>query len=109
MLVCEQKRISLTALIDTGAQGCCITNEKAVELGLPVIGKVQLRGSAGETRANRYKVDSIILPGSVVYENEEGLVGYAKCGDAADIILGMDLIGSGLLLLSPDGRMTFAL
>ena len=102
------KRTTLVALADTGAQSCFISNEKAMELNLPILGKSQIRGSAGEVQTNVYKVDSIVLPNGFIYK-KEGIVGYAKCGATADIILGMDLLGRGFFSVSFDGRMLFAI
>ena len=103
-----KKRITVVSLIDTGAQSCFISNEKAEELQLPVLGKTSIKGSAGEVRTNIYKVDSIVLPNGIMYR-KDGIVGYTKCAATADIILGMDLLGSGFLSVSFDGRMIIAL
>ena len=103
-----QKKTTLVALADTGAQSCFISNEKAEELRLPILGKSQIRGSAGEVQTNVYKIDFIVLPNSVTYK-KSGIVGYTKCGAAADIILGMDLLGCGFFSISFDGKMLFAL
>ncbi len=103
-----EKHITVVALIDTGAQNCCISNEKAAELGLPVLGKTVMQGSAGETPTNIYKIDSIVLPNGFVYR-KAGIVGYTKCAATADIILGMDLLGLGFFSVSFDGTMIIAL
>lgn len=102
------KQITMIALIDTGAQSCCISSEKAEELGLPILGKAVVAGSTGEKPMNIYKIDSIRLPNGFTY-NKDGILGYAKCAGTADIILGMDVLGSGLLSVSFDGRMIIAL
>lgn len=107
-VLCGEKQISMAALIDTGAQSCCISREKAQELNLPVLGKTPIRGSAGEKDMERYKIDAILLPNGIRYIREEGVISYEKCGGTADIIIGMDIIGRGLLSLSFDGRMVLA-
>lgn len=103
----NKEQVTLDALVDTGAQSCFISNEKATELNLPVLGKTQVKGSAGEIQTNIYKIDSIILLNGFTYK-KEGIVGYTKCGGTADIILGMDLLGTGFLSISFDGRMFIA-
>ena len=39
----------------------------------------------------------------------DGILGYAKCGDTADIILGMNILGMGYFSVSFDGKMLIAL
>ena len=97
----------MVALVDTGAQSCCISHEKASGLDLPVLGKTKIKGSAGEASTSIYKIDSIVLPNGFAYK-KESIVGYAKCDATADIILGMDLLGIGFLSISFDGKMLIA-
>ena len=67
----------------------------------------KINGSAGEAETYIYKIDGIRLINGSFYP-KESIIGYAKCNAAADIILGMDLIGKGLLSVSFDGRIIIA-
>lgn len=53
----EQPRHKTTALIDTGADGCCIDASVAKALGLVSLGKVPAVGAFGKYMANKYLVD----------------------------------------------------
>ncbi len=97
----------MDAIIDTGAQSTCIANEKADQLDLPVLGQTTIKGATGEIETNTYKIQSIELQRGFHFE-KESIVGVSECGEHADLILGMDLIGQCLLVLSPDGTITLA-
>ncbi len=52
-VVYGEKLVTMVALADTGAQSCCISNERASELHLPILGKTQIKGSAGTAASTR--------------------------------------------------------
>ena len=104
----ESKITTVVALADTGAQICCISNELAQQLELPVLGREErITGSAGPMQTSKYKIDGIVLPNNSFFKIES-ILGYAKCGNTSDLILGMDILGRGFFSVSFDGKMLIA-
>jgi hypothetical protein len=79
------------AIWDTGATHSAITEKVIQECGLNPIGVVEVHYGSGPQRSNQYVVD-IWLPNKAVISS----VTVTKANIAsADVIIGMDIIGSG--------------
>ncbi len=88
-----------TGLIDTGADCTVIPAALARDLKLPAVGRVRLRGVAGETVAA--EVSARLTIGKV-----ECLARVVASGE--DVIIGRDLLNRGVLQLDgPRARGSF--
>jgi hypothetical protein len=106
------------ALIDTGAQSTCITQNAATQAGVAPIGKVPIRGVAGTAYHNNY-VFQIAFPlmsrhpdGGVIVDQihtlQDPIQGAeVDSGGKFDILLGMDVIGTGSLSVEGVGTFSF--
>lgn len=109
----------LDALVDTGAQGTCITRRAAQRLGLTPIGFVPVQGVSGIQYHNNY----LFQIGFADIQQDE--IGFAKSemhifpqpiegaefdsGNADfDILLGMNVISIGDLTITKSGRFKFS-
>lgn len=114
-----QKLHVLDALVDTGAQGTCITRRAAQQLGLTPIGFIPVQGVSGIQYHNNY----LFQIGFADIQQHE--IGFAKSemhifpqpiegaefdsGNADfDILLGMNVISIGDLTITRSGRFKFS-
>ena len=108
------------ALIDTGAQSTCISPHVAATVGLQPLGKMQIFGVSGAQFHNYYlffvgfplgaftpstqqfqgRVDVFDRP----IQGAELAIGQA----GFDVLLGMDVIGTGSLAVEGSGRYSFS-
>jgi hypothetical protein len=108
------------ALIDTGAQGTCITATVAKAIGLIPLGKKSVIGVSGVQSHNYYLFNVGFLIGGPVGPNKtmagqihlfatpiQG-VELAIAGGNFDVLLGMDIIGSGSLAVEGSGTFSFS-
>ncbi len=107
------------ALIDTGAQATCITANVAAAIGLIPLGKKTVSGVGG-TQSHNYYLFNIgfpmgvlgpnnILSGQVFFfANSIQGVELAMTGSGFDVLLGMDVIGSGSLAVEGSGTFSFS-
>lgn len=94
------------ALWDTGASGTCITQKVVDECGLMPITRAIVRHANGETTAPVYLV-SIFLPSNVVFPQIRVIL--AKLPDEIDLLIGMDIIGSGdFAVTNFEGKTVFS-
>ena len=90
------------AIWDTGAEDSVISQDVAKELSLPIFSKAEMYHAAGKTTTNTYYVyiglanDIIIGPVHVMEGNFDGNV----------ILIGMDIIGSGDLIVTNNDEHT---
>ena len=111
----------LTALVDTGAQGTCITANAARKLGLEPAGLIGIQGVGGSNFHNCYyfKIGLVDLrqdelgqhnPHFHVLDREIRGAEF-DCGpDAAfDVLLGMDVLSAGTLTISNKGNFRFSI
>ena len=109
----------LRALIDTGAQGTCITPSAADKLGLEPVGTFRVHGVGG-AKLHRYylfKVGFVDLqttelgyrsPKFHVFDKEIQGAEF-DCGDAEfDVLLGMDILSGGTLTIANSGHFKFS-
>ncbi len=108
------------ALIDTGAQATCITRTAAEKVGLLPIGKVPILGVSGLQFHNNYlfrigfSFGRIPMPkeiGTAQAHVFDGIIEGAELGVTGskfDVLLGMDVIGSGSLKIDGDGSFSFS-
>ena len=92
-----------TALWDTGATRTAINQKVASGLGLKPVDKTVARTANGDLTTYVYVVD-VLLPGGIKIPNLS--VSGAPLGDLAALI-GMDIIGSGDMMIVNDGKTTF--
>lgn len=81
------------AIWDTGAESSVITKRVAQDLGLFPVSKIQVHGVTGSSMADVYLV-SILLPNNVVVSP----IRVTECAVLSgnfDVLIGMDIIGSG--------------
>jgi hypothetical protein len=108
------------ALVDTGAQGTCITSAAAEKVGLAPIGKVQIRGVGGLSFHNNYLFRVGFAFGGagegrevrlgslhIVDEPIQGAELNIRNSDF-DVLLGMDIISIGSLKIDGDGSFSFS-
>ena len=81
-----------TALWDTGATNSVVSKAFAVKLRLQPIGQRKVQGVHGSEIVNTYLAD-IGLPNKVIFKGVDIL--EADIGDRIDVLIGMDIIGSG--------------
>lgn len=108
------------ALIDTGAQATCITRTVAEKVGLLPIGKVPILGVSGLQFHNNYLFRIGFAFGRVPMPKEVGSAHVhifddiiegaelSATGSKFDVLLGMDVIGSGSLKIDGDGSFSFS-
>ena len=92
------------ALWDTGATNCAITKEKAMEIGLAVVGKANVGHADGESIQNVYLLN-LYLPNRIVIP----MVRATECKSAKgnfDFIIGMDIITLGDFALTNVGGIS---
>lgn len=80
-----------TAIWDTGATNCCITQKVVDELGLKPIGMIEQSTVGGKKYRNTY-LASIYLPNNVTFSPITVVFGELTGGD---ILIGMDIISHG--------------
>ena len=108
------------ALVDTGAQGTCITSAAAEKVGLAPIGKVAIRGVSGLNFHNNY-LFKVGFAFGAVGERREVRLGSLHIVNTPiqgaelniqdsgfDVLLGMDIIGIGSLKIDGDGSFSFS-
>ena len=100
------------ALIDTGATSTCITSSVADKIGLKPIGKRQMASATHRTEVNSYQV-RVILPfgdTGIVLPNDLEIMEFNASKDGPfQILLGRDVLCSGILTMSFDGHFTFSI
>lgn len=110
----------LSALIDTGAQGTCITPSAAGKLGLEPTGMMRIHGVGGSKLHYKYlfKIGFVDLqrnemgfesPKFHVVDREIDGADF-DCGPDAefDVLLGMDLLSIGTLTIANTGNFKFS-
>jgi hypothetical protein len=112
---------TFTALIDTGATATCISPRAANSVGLRPLGKVRVRGAAGIQYHNYYAFHvgfpspQHAPPGQhaavrtyvfhLLIQGSELAIGPVA---GFDVLLGMDVIGSGSLAVEGIGTFSFS-
>lgn len=114
------------ALVDTGATGTCITPQTATKMGLAPIGKALVQGVSGAKYHNNYLFHigfivqtAPIAPATTrspqqVQEELHALptpiqgVEFDAGVHGFDVLLGMDVITSGLLTVGGNGTFSWA-
>ena len=99
------------ALIDTGATTTCITPAVAQLAGLQPIGRRPMISATHETDVNVYLADIFVPFGNLVYSipGLQVMEFATPPGSPFQMLLGRDVICSGVLTLSFDGAFTFSL
>ena len=108
------------ALVDTGATTTCITPAVATKVGLTPIGKTQISGVSGPSTHNNYVFHLAFV---FMNSSKSGLVSSGELniyvnpiqgpelilqGAAFDVLLGMDVIGTGSLAVEGNGTYSFS-
>jgi len=94
------------ALWDTGATGTCITQKVVDECGLLPVSRTKVHHADGETTSLVYLV-SIFLPSNVVFPQTRVIKG--KLPGNVDLLIGMDIIGSGdFAVTNFEGKTVFS-
>ncbi len=97
-------RVIANALWDTGATNCCITKEKADEVGLKPFTKAPVSYGRGTKYEDVYKLN-IVLPNGVGIAR----INATECDSTQgnfDFIIGMDIITMGDLAITNVGGFT---
>lgn len=94
------------ALWDTGATSSVITDVSARAMGLIPCGLTLMRHARGETEANLYLVNFVILPNNVMVPGVQVVEGTEIGGDFGAII-GMDIITQGDFTITNSNNMTW--
>jgi len=112
------------ALVDTGASITSVTPQLAQTVGLPLIGKRQLGTAGGIVAANVYLADIAIpfgalpagAPGQVMTANLTAVtipnvtvMEFQSASPYFNMLLGRDIICTGMFTIGFDGRFTFSL
>jgi hypothetical protein len=121
--------VGVTALIDTGATGTCISQRHAQRLNLQPVGKATVHGVSGPANHNTYAFKIgfpfAMLPGTPMPQGmpppppgahatqlhvlERVIVGSEFHGAPHfDILLGMDVISTGSLVVLGNGTFGFS-
>ena len=97
-------------LIDTGADGTCISEEIATSLGLTPLGKKPISGFSGVASHNTYYVDICLMFGNegLVMESLEVTEFPSKSSNYKGL-LGRDLLCQGSFSLNFNGDLVFCL
>lgn len=97
-------------LLDTGADTTCISPEIIRSLQLSPQGQIEIATPSGVAPANTYLVDIAIPFGNqlFVHDNQQVIEFNGNTNHYKGLI-GRDIICSGVLNISFDGRYTFAL
>jgi len=94
-----------TGIWDTGATGCVVSPKVVSECGLIPIGMTQVHHADGESRSLVYRV-SLFLPNGVSLPVVHVTQGKLH---ACDVLIGMDVIGTGDFAVSADkGKTVFS-
>lgn len=97
--------ISFKAIWDTGATQTCITRRVVDLLNLPQIGVCTMNTAGGVYNTSKHIVD-LILPNRVAFQQ---VVVPAADIMGADVLIGMDIIGSGdFAVTCHDGKTAFS-
>ena len=118
---------AFTALVDTGATTTCITPKVAEMVGLEPIGKVPIQGVSGQSFHNNFLFHIGFPLSQTLQGGSSGVVGKAVRnisltvldmeiqgaelqlnGDQFNVLLGMDVIGTGSLKLEGNGTASFS-
>lgn len=88
----SENALQVTAIWDTGATNCAITEKVANELGLIPISKIPVQ-SASEIKLQNVYIINLSLPNNVLLNNVK-VTGMADLSNA-DMLIGMDVINCG--------------
>ncbi|GAI78519.1 unnamed protein product [marine sediment metagenome] len=95
-----------SAIWDTGATGTVITQKVVNDLGLKQVGVTQLTTASGKKDDAPLYLVAIFLP-NLVYRSELMVVEASVTGNA-EVLIGMDIIGSGdFAVTNKDGKTVF--
>ena len=94
---------NLTAIWDTGATGCAITEKVASQVKAPIINQVLVGGVHGAQMCNQYLI-SLFLPNGVFLP--EVTVTELSADAGCDLLIGMDIISLGDFSTSTIGGRT---
>jgi len=98
------------ALIDTGADGTCLSQSVIKDLGIDPVSKIEVQAAGGPHSANLYRVDLILVYGNQQLILPDRHVAEFDAGKDApyQALLGMDILSSGVLTMSFDGHFTLS-
>lgn len=97
-------------LLDTGADATCISQEIIHSLQLSPQGQIQITTPSGVAHANTYLVDIAIPFGNQLFvRGGQQAMEFNGNTNHYKGLIGRDIICSGVLNISFDGRYTFAL
>lgn len=103
--------LRITALIDTGASASCIAAQVVEKLGLLPIGKAIMSSATHTIEVDQYLIDLTIPLGRDIV-SRKGLVVNEFAGNGSpdfQMLLGRDVLCTGVLTLSMDGHFTLSL
>lgn len=97
-------------LLDTGADSTCISQEIIRSLQLSPQGQIEITTPSGVAPANTYLVDIVIPFGNQLFvHGDQQVIEFNGDTNHYKGLIGRDIICSGVLNISFDGRYTFAL
>ena len=101
--------MAVAGLMDTGADATCISPNVVQQLSLVATGKIQTAGVTGVKPANQYTVDLILKFGANAIAKQNMIVTeYAFQSSHFDVLIGRDIICSGVLTMEFSGRFSFS-
>lgn len=89
---------AVTALIDTGAQGCCIDHSVAAALGLQPTRTIQIGSAAGQNPHPVYVVNLALLVNPAVSFDPWEVIGVDVRGNGIGALLGRDALARSLFV-----------
>lgn len=105
----EVHLIGFSALLDTGASRTCVSPSVISQAGLKPISRTIIQTAAGPSEVNQYQADIILQMGSTITFSNFIITEFS-CPETSPFqaLLGMDVVMSGCLTVSFDGRYTFS-
>lgn len=101
--------VSAKGVIDTGSTLCCITKEKATEIGLVKTGEKTSSHAGGKNIVDVYKAD-LYLTKFKCYQKIDLAEFYPPEGKRFDVLIGMDILRDwDLSIKTRSGRTSFSL
>ncbi|WP_416899020.1 MAG: hypothetical protein ACMVY4_04635 [Minwuia sp.] len=101
---------SATALVDTGAELSCISARFAQLAEFAVVGKRGLRSASGVFEHNEYYFHLGFQPATgpvLFYPHAIRGPDFDAAADSYDLLIGMDVISTGVLTVGPGNQASF--
>ena len=106
----ESTKHMFHGLVDTGADNTCISSAAVQSIKLNPVGKTAVHGATGSSQMNQYRIDfmlefgnqQITMPNLIAIE-------YSANSNVYDVLIGRDIICSGVLTMDFNGHFSFSI